>query len=507
MDIEDPIGEYAFAHFGIRYLYPYQRLVVANVLDAMDSPIDTEIQARQVVILPTGAGKSLCFQLPAGLCPGPTLVVYPLLGLMADQDRRLVQTGMKVAMLRGGMSAEERTDAFESIRSGAAQVIITNPEMLATPRILELLTKAKVYHFVVDEAHCIAEWGDSFRPSYLALGDVITAIRPRMVTAFTATASPPILDRVAEILFGGLPYRLVSGAPDRPNIRYEVIPTLSMSRSLRVAVKTFPRPSIIFASSRKGVELISEDLRSANPDVDVRFYHAGLKKEERSSLESWFLGSVDGVLCATTAYGMGMDKSNIRSIIHCGPPRSVEAYLQESGRAGRDGKPSFALLLRHATPEDYLPVANTTIAMPGIENCGTKEDRVTNTRQDAIMKYAMGRYGCRRSYLLETMGSEDGKTIACPSCDVCDGVEVSRAEGSEAILAIAHKHRRRLKLFEFAGFAKGARTNKLGAYHGMLATWLIDEVEEAVRTAMTIGMVASVRKMPWKGRLVPGWIH
>jgi ATP-dependent DNA helicase RecQ len=505
MEIEDPINAYASSHFGIRYLYPYQRLVVANVLDALEGSPGSDNQERQIVILPTGAGKSLCFQLPAGLCPGPTLVAYPLLGLMADQLRRLEQTGLEVAVLKGGMSRTERLRAFDSIRSGAARVIITNPEMLAMSRILELLAGAKVFHFVVDEAHCVAEWGDGFRPSYLALGAAINAIKPRIVTAFTATASPPILERVAEILFGSLPYRLVSGIPDRPNIRYEVLPTLSMSRSLRAAVVSLQRPAIVFAGSRKGVELIAEDLRSSTPEIDVRFYHAGLEKEERNALETWFMHSASGVLCATTAYGMGMDKPDIRSVIHFGVPRSVEAYLQESGRAGRDGKPSNALLIRLAVPDDYLPRREGGSRPTETQTIESKTQAMARIRQAAMSQYATGRYGCRRSFLLEALGGEDTRTIACPSCDVCDNTHVSIAAGSEELMSIAARHPRRLNRFQFAGFAKGRKGNGAGMHFGMLGSWLDDEIDEAIGTSIAVGLLMISSTWPWKGRLVPGW--
>jgi ATP-dependent DNA helicase RecQ len=505
MDTADPIHEYARTHFNIEYLYPYQRLVVANVLDAIDAEPASDRQERQIVILPTGAGKSLCFQLPAGLCPGPTLVVYPLLGLMADQKRRLERTGIESVVLRGGMEREERLRVFEAIRSGTAKLIITNPEMLAMPRIIELLAGIKVFHFVVDEAHCVAEWGDGFRPSYLALGDVIKAMKPRMVTAFTATASPPILERVAEVLFASLPYRLISGAPDRPNIRYQVVPALSMSRSLRAAIDTLPRPLIVFASSRKGVELIAEDLRTEKPGLDVRFYHAGLEKSERSTLETWFLNSNDGVLCATTAYGMGMDKPNIRSVIHYGTPNSVEAYLQESGRAGRDGEASHALLIRLAQPSDYLLQPENLNKALEASIPALKSASIACARKETMMRYATGRYACRRSFLLEALGGASTESIACPTCDICDGCVISTPEGSLALMAIVARHRRRLTRMELAGFVQGKGISTVGPYFGIMQNWQPDEINEAIGTALAIGLLNAVAKWPWKDRLIPGF--
>ncbi|HPE88091.1 MAG TPA: RecQ family ATP-dependent DNA helicase [Spirochaetales bacterium] len=504
METDDPIGAYAAERFGVAYLYPYQRLVIANVLDSVQTAAADDGPARQIVILPTGAGKSLCFQLPAALCPGPTLVVYPLLGLMADQARRLEGTGAGAVTLRGGMPGDDRRKALESIRSGAARVVITNPETLRAPGVASALAEAGPSHFVIDEAHCVAEWGDSFRPAYLSLGEAIRAIRPRVVTAFTATASPPILARVAEVLFGDEPYGLVSGAPDRPNIRYSVRPALSMRRELRAAAATMPKPMIVFARSRPGVQLLAEDLLGARPGLDCRFYHAGLDKAERAAVEAWFMGSDDGVLCSTCAYGMGMDKANVRSVVHYGPPASVEAYLQESGRAGRDGEPSEALLIRKAEPgERSIGDGRLDRDRPTAGSNGPQLGP-SEARAETMRLYASGNYGCRRSFLLAALGYPGAAETACSSCDRCDGTAAESAPGAAELAAIAARHPRRFDAAGLAAFAIGAGDAATAPLRGTLSGWMPDEAGEAVAAALGAGLLRRRGRRPWKGSISPG---
>ena len=220
---DDIVSRVAASAFGIRYLYPMQRLVIANILDAAGTAADGESPAfaRQIVLLPTGAGKSFCFLVPALLLDGPTLVVYPLLSLMADQKRKLDAAGIPCAVLAGGQGREAREREMRRIEDGTARVIITNPETLRGEQVLARLASLGIAHVAVDEAHCVGDWGDSFRPAYLELGRVIDRLRPRVATAFTATASGPVLDRIQEVLFGGEAY-VVRGDADRPNIRYSV---------------------------------------------------------------------------------------------------------------------------------------------------------------------------------------------------------------------------------------------------------------------------------------------
>lgn len=249
----DPLLE-AARPFGVSYLFPYQRLVISNVLEAADvgtaegpaadagapdpepwsDDRDNDHITRQIVVLPTGAGKTLCFQLPAAVLPGITIVVYPLLSLMADQVRRAEAAGLGCAVLKGGLSRGERTRLWESVEGDQLQIVLTNPEMLGQEPVLNRLAEREVAHLVIDEAHCVSEWGETFRPSYLELGRVIGRLRPRVTTAFTATASPPVLEAVRAHLFGGEGAHLIQAVPDRPNISYSVIDAPSKTFALRL---------------------------------------------------------------------------------------------------------------------------------------------------------------------------------------------------------------------------------------------------------------------------------
>lgn len=487
---DDPVSRLAVGRFGIRYLYPYQRLAVANALDAIEGRIGEgesalEAPAGQLVLLPTGFGKSLCFQIPAVAAGGLSVVVYPLLGLMADQARSLAARGIGYAILKGGMDKAERAEALKPLSPGESRIIITNPEALAAPATLKAVAALRPAHLVIDEAHCVAEWGDGFRPSYLELGRVADALRPKFTSAFTATASPPIARRIAEVLFGERPWRLVEGPADRPAIRYAVRPALSMRRELRRAIEGLERPLIVFVRSRTGAELIAEGLRLKYPSVESRFYHAGLSKDERKACEDWFFETDDGILAATCAYGMGIDKPNVRSVVHYGPPASAESYLQEAGRGGRDGEPSTALLI--------YPAADAALAALAKGGEG----------RDALMaRYAASAPGCRRRFLLGVLGSREAETAPCGNCDRCDGSAPDGPEGLEAVLGLARRHRRRLQPREAAAMLTEAMPLRPGS--GALSAWLRDETAEGIDASLALGAIRLIGRGPWKGRLAPG---
>lgn len=298
-EADDPVAAMAVERFGIDYLFPLQRMAIANILDGMES----EEPLRQLVLFPTGFGKSLCFQLPALLADGPTVVVYPLLALMNDQRRSLERRGIPSVLFRGGMDEKSRKEARDDLRSGKAKIAITNPESLATGNLKEFLAELGIFHMAIDEAHCVSEWGETFRPAYLELGACIQAMKPAVVSAFTATAGPEVRDAVTRHLFGDASFRVVTADMDKPNIIYSVIPSLHPDRSLAGLAERLKRPMIVFDQSRAGVRRLCELIRDAT-GFDTRFYHAGLEREEKNQVETWFMESEDGVLCATCAYGM-----------------------------------------------------------------------------------------------------------------------------------------------------------------------------------------------------------
>ena len=375
----DPLNELAQRRLGISYLFPYQRLVIANLLEGR----------HQIVVLPTGAGKSVCFMFPAVVLEGVTLVVLPLLALLEDLYRRMTEAGLPVAVLRGGQSRDQRAATLKRVANRDARLVLVTPEAALGERLLAALADAgTIEHLVVDEAHCISQWGDTFRPTYLRLNELVEALHPRVVSAFTATATPAVLNRVREVLYPGGGAHLVAGDPDRPNIHYAVAATAAPLHGIARLVAASPRPLIVFARSRRGVEEICWQLRRRLPRVSCRFYHAGLNAAERKRLETWFLASDDGVLVATSAYGMGVDKPNIRTVVHREMPESVEAYLQETGRAGRDGKPSRAILLWYQpaaawtapAPHRRLPWQTLRIAPPALASLPARSAALSRRR-------------------------------------------------------------------------------------------------------------------------------
>ncbi len=423
---------------GIPTLYPFQRLVIHNVLEAQNAPPDTgehDYRRYQVVLLPTGAGKSLCFQLPAMLLAGITVVIYPLLGLIADQLRRLREAGIPAAKLVGGQTADERREIFRRTAAGEIRMLLTNPECVLSKPVLDGLRETACSHLVIDEAHCIASWGQSFRPHYLQLKQLIEMDLFRSVTAFTATASPRTQEVIGRELYVRRPMHVISGSPDRVNIAYRVRPCLSaalyllagfgdagdpLSGKLRALLGCgeLARPAIVFCKTRGSTEKFARILRQVLPGTQVRFYHAGLSADDRARTEEWFLHAPQAVLCATCAYGMGMDKADIRTVVHVSPPADIENYLQEAGRGGRDGAAASALLL--VTPQ------------AGCSPGGGGAD-------DPISAYAFCNTRCRRQQLLAVLGEQQRE---CTGCDVCDNSVQVLGAGERRVWGWLVRHRR-----------------------------------------------------------------
>jgi ATP-dependent DNA helicase RecQ len=468
-DTGDPIEELARRLFGVTAPYPIQRFVIANTLDGL----------HQIVVLPTGSGKSLCWQVPQAVLDGPTLVVVPLLALLADQARRLLAAEVPAVVLRGGLAAADREAALAALLSGAARVAFSTPEFLATDWARRRMPSRGIAHLVVDEAHCIPEWGPRFRPAYLELGSFVRRAAPRVVTAFTATASPAVLQAIRETLFPGHAPLMVIGDADRPEITYRVVPSLWMPRDIARLVAACPGPALAFGRTRKEVERLAGDLARRLTDREVRFYHAGLERTERAGIEGWFLPSRRGVLVATSAYGMGVDKPDIRMVVHAGAPPSVEAYLQESGRAGRDGAPAQAVLV-HGYPGRGPRAAEGT---------------VERAREDRMLGYLRDPAGasCRRAALLRMLGQP---APPCAGCDVCRGEAQAAPEGLATILRHVERHRRRFTVREtalrLAGRAGGPP---------LLPGWSLDDILGALSALQASGMVARKRGLLWPNRL------
>ena len=382
--------------------------------------IDGVLSGRDVMgIMPTGGGKSMCYQLPGLLLPGLTVVISPLISLMRDQVQALNSAGISAAYLNSSLGGDASRAVYRNLYQGNIRILYVAPERLDTERFAALAEQVPISFVAVDEAHCISQWGQDFRPSYLRIVNFIEALPRRpVVGAYTATATRQVQQDIQRLLKLNHPLCRVTGF-DRPNLYFEVLrPESKDGELLRLLAPRKRKSGIIYCNTRKNVESVCDFLRDRGYKA-VR-YHAGLEEKERSANQEDFLYDRKTVMVATNAFGMGIDKSNVGYVIHYNMPRSIEAYYQEAGRAGRDGSEADCILLFSARD------VNTARFM--INNGSDNEEltplqRETVRRLDLARLEAMERYcktdGCLRGYLLEYFGQKS--SAVCGNCGSCLG--------------------------------------------------------------------------------------
>ncbi|MEE0877932.1 MAG: RecQ family ATP-dependent DNA helicase [Treponemataceae bacterium] len=487
--------------FGINYLYPWQRIVIANILDAVKSKElstfyqnqvengqltkeelneiiydqDGNERGKQIVLLPTGAGKSLCFLVPSLLINGPTLILYPLLALMSDQQRRMEEGNMEIVVFKGQQSNEQRKANFEKLKNGA-KVILANPEVLQSEKLLEEIAKFNIKHIAIDEAHCVSEWGDTFRPAYTTVGNIIKKLGNPVVTAFTATASPTVLERISKIMFDGNAH-IVQSDSDRPNIIYHVVKTASKEKTALEYAEKSEKPLIVFCSTRKRAENLSKTFAEYFGYDKVKFYHAGLEKSEKDKIEKWFFPKDDAILCSTCAFGMGVDKKNIRTVIHLDPPPTAESYIQEAGRGGRDGKTSNAILLW------------------SYENKLSALKHPENSRERVLYKFAEST-DCRRQILLDALG---GEQAVCSGCDNCFGTSIHYAQDEKIALKFIKRFNKNFSIEEMEQKLQDVFNNQ-NVQNKQLRYWEIYDVRQIMKSLFEQEKI-KVCKFPWKDKV------
>ncbi|MBR6009533.1 MAG: RecQ family ATP-dependent DNA helicase, partial [Clostridia bacterium] len=321
-------------YFGYDSFREGQEEVISSILEGRDT----------LAIMPTGAGKSLCYQIPALCLDGTAIVISPLISLMKDQVGALKLSGVPCAFLNSSLSETQLSAALSRAREGAYRIIYAAPERLLTPRFTQLCREIPVSLVAVDEAHCISQWGQDFRPSYLKILSFIRSLPRRpVVAAFTATATEEVRRDVIRILELRDPLCVVTGF-DRPNLRWIVQKPAKKDPALeRLLRERAGQSGIVYCATRKAVEQVCARLQDLG--VPATRYHAGLSEEERRRNQEDFVYDRSPVMVATNAFGMGIDKSNVRFVVHYNMPKSLEAYYQEAGRAGRDGEPADCVLL------------------------------------------------------------------------------------------------------------------------------------------------------------------
>ena len=444
--------------FGYDSFLPFQREVIENVLAGRDT----------LAIMPTGGGKSLCYQIPALLTDGLTVVVSPLIALMKDQVEQLRAAGVPAVVLNSSISAEEYQHNMTLVRQGDVKLLYVAPETLLTERIFALLSQVKLALLTIDEAHCISEWGHDFRPEYRQMMSVRQRYPDAVCLALTATATERVRSDIKRSLEFSQSNAFVASF-NRENLFIEVKPkTDGISQTLDFLEDFKDQSGIIYCFSRRQVDQLAEYL--AAKGFSVRPYHAGLEDEERKVNQEAFIRDDTQIIVATIAFGMGINKPNVRFVIHFDLPKSIEGYYQEIGRAGRDGLPAHCLLLY-----SYSDVAKQRFFINQKEG---NEKRVAEAHLDAIVHYAEDEINCRRKPLLSYFGETfvDGN---CGTCDNCTRAPEALADITilaQKFLSCVIRTGERFGAGYVADVLRGSKNKKLLRFgHDTVSTYGIGE--------------------------------
>ena len=440
--------------FGFNSFRMNQQAAIECVLDKKDC----------VVLMPTGGGKSLCYQIPALMGEGLTVVISPLIALMKDQVDALRNNGVEAAFLNSTQTSRVQTEVFQDVRSGKLKLLYVAPERLlqSGDQFIEFLKSVKISLFAIDEAHCISSWGHDFRPEYMQLAKLKQHFPNVPLIALTATADKLVRKDIVERL-RLTNYELFVSSFNRPNIFYTVEPKRnSYAQLLNYLEKRKSESGIIYCLSRNSTENLAQDLRDEG--FDALAYHAGLDKEKRDKHQELFIKDEVKIIVATIAFGMGIDKSNVRFVVHLDLPKNIESYYQETGRAGRDGLQSDALLF--FSWGDVIKLK------------GFAEVEGNKSQSEILLRKlnTMGEFGdlksCRRKFLLSYF-SEDAIEEKCGNCDNCnkvfetfDGTIIAQ----KALSAVARTNQR-MGLGYLVDFLRGSQSQKIWETHKQLKTY------------------------------------
>ena len=439
--------------FGFHGFRPNQEEIVRAVLSGRDV----------FAVMPTGGGKSLCYQLPARLMSGTCVVISPLISLMKDQVDAATATGLGAEFYNSSLDAMQRAEVLRRLSAGELDLLYVSPERLAMEEFLARLGPVRLCLFAVDEAHCISEWGHDFRPDYLGLSRLVEQFPHVPVAAFTATATPRVQADIIERLTLRDPF-VVRASFDRPNLFYQVLPKEDVHRQLLSFLRGRKGESgIVYRTTRDNVTTTAAHLREHG--VEALPYHAGLDAETRKTHQDAFNRDEANVIVATIAFGMGIDKSNVRFVVHADLPKNMESYYQETGRAGRDGEPAHCLLLFGRGD-----IAKIRYFIDRIED---DTERVAAADKLRDMAQYASVNACRRQQLLAHFGEKYPKAD-CGTCDVCagDGERIEATTQAQMVLSAIVRTGQRFGAAHVVDVVTGADTQKLRDYgHDRLKTY------------------------------------
>ncbi len=462
--VADPaIAEVLAKWWGFDALRPLQADAIRAAIDGRDS----------LVVMPTGGGKSLCYQLPPLVSETTDVVISPLVALMKDQVDSLEAIGYPAAALHGALSQEERSQIRDQLAAGELRLLFVAPERLVNTGLLDQLAQLGVKRFAIDEAHCISQWGHDFRPEYRQLAMLRDRFPTASIHAFTATATPQVRNDIARQLSLRDPAVLV-GTFDRPNLVYRVVPrTDRIAQTLQILGRHKGEASIVYCISRKETESLAA--RLAAEGLLARPYHAGLDAKERHKTQEAFARETIDVVVATVAFGMGIDRSDVRLVLHTSLPKSLEAYQQETGRAGRDGLAAECVLL-YSSADMFS--WESLVRKSAAESDLDQDEQEQLIGSQVAHLHAMRRYAqaarCRHAALSEYFG-QSYEAESCGACDVCLGETESLPEATviaQKIISCVARVQERFGVRHVSEVLRGAKTEGITRYgHDRLSTF------------------------------------
>ncbi len=499
VDLEEQLQE----RFGLERFRPWQREAIDELLGG---------GGRVLAIAPTGGGKSLCYQFPAAVLGGTSIVVSPLIALMEDQVRALNERGVPATYLASNLPPDERRERESGLAQGRYALVYVAPERLANEAAVERLRALKPPLVAIDEAHCISQWGHDFRPDYMRLGEILARLDPPRVLACTATATPLVRDEILARLGLGDETRQILRGFARPNLHLEAHEIDSGASRRRLTLQTI-REALGAPTAPKGAVIVYAGTRRKTDELAAEIaadgwraagYHAGLDADERGRVSHAFAARELDVVVATNAFGMGIDRPDIRAVVHTQAPGSIEAYYQEVGRAGRDGQPALGLLL--------MGQADIGLRRRLIESGGRDGERPPQElidRQWSLFRDLL-RYveagSCRHDFILRYFGDEQELLGGCGHCDVCERLERSGGEERtvdeddaivvrKALSGVA-RARRRVGLTAVAKMLHGASDAQLTRWgldqlstHGLLADRDRAWIQALLRRLLSAGLI------------------